>query len=324
MFGPLRMHILALMALILATGPARSDASPGQAIGVVVEDFPYLDTSGEPTDQAAVHQERLRVFMAALRRDVGADSRFRLVDGACNPSCNTDGAMDERLHAASRAGAKILIVGGIHKLSTLVQNAKAVAIDVASNRVVYQKLFTFRGDNNEAWERAEAFVAGDIRTALTDQPLAAAAVAPVALAIFDFELEDSSAAAQSTGETASDASELAGVTDAVRQLLAQSGRYRVIDVKAAGADAVKAHKLRECNGCDVPIARELGADQSLVGVIGRISRTEYTIGFQIRESRTGAVIASADSGLRMGANYSWSRGAVRLIRDRLLENEPRP
>jgi len=59
----------------------------------------------------------------------------------------------------------------------------------------------------------------------------------------------------------------------------------------------------------------------LVGVIRRVSRTEYTVRFQVREALTGAVVASADSGLRMGANYSWSRGAVRLISDRLLETQ---
>jgi hypothetical protein len=61
----------------------------------------------------------------------------------------------------------------------------------------------------------------------------------------------------------------------------------------------------------------------LVGVVSRISRTEYIIKFQLRDTQTGAVVASGDSGLRMGADYSWSRGAARLIAARLLENAPR-
>jgi len=40
----------------------------------------------------------------------------------------------------------------------------------------------------------------------------------------------------------------------------------------------------------------------LVGVIGRVSRTEYTVSFRLRDARTGAIVAGADSGLRMGAN----------------------
>ena len=43
--------------------------------------------------------------------------------------------------------------------------------------------------------------------------------------------------------------------------------------------------------------------------------------YQIRDANTGAVLSSADNGLRMGADYSWSRGAVRLIKDQLLEKK---
>jgi hypothetical protein len=81
--------------------------------------------------------------------------------------------------------------------------------------------------------------------------------------------------------------------------------------------------LRDCGGCDAAIAKKLGADQSLIGVVRRVSRTEYTIGFQVRDSTSGAVILRGDSGLRMGADYSWKRGAVRLVSDRLIESQSR-
>jgi hypothetical protein len=173
---------------------------------------------------------------------------------------------------------------------------------------------------------AETFVAHEIREKPVGSPptFQAADREPTRLAVFAFELEDTSAAAPSVGASAvdaADAAELTKVTDAVRQMLAQSPRYRVIDVGGADADAVKSHVLHDCGGCDAGIALGLGADQSLFGVIRRISRTEYTVRFQVREARTGAVVASADSGLRLGASDSWRRGAVRLISDRLLETQ---
>ena len=148
-------------------------------------------------------------------------------------------------------------------------------------------------------------------------PAKVASAAPIKLAIFDFEFEDF--ADRSAGETPSDSEQLRRVTDGVRQLLAQSGRYSLIDVGSADAAAVKARTLRECDGCDADIALKLRAEQSFVGVVRRISRTEYTVRFQIRDASTGAVVSREDSGLRMGADYSWSRGAARLIKDRLLE-----
>jgi hypothetical protein len=142
-----------------------------------------------------------------------------------------------------------------------------------------------------------------------------AASTPVKVAIFDVELEDTSAA---VSEIASDATELANTTAAIRQLLTQSGRYRVV-AAASDAEGAKTGSLHDCAGCDAAIAMKLGADQSLVGVIRRISRTEYTFRFTLRDARTGDLISGGDSGLRMGANYSWSKGAARLISDWLLE-----
>jgi hypothetical protein len=61
-----------------------------------------------------------------------------------------------------------VIIGIVHKLSTLVQNARIAAIDTTSQRVVFRKFFTFRGDNDEAWQRAERFVSEEVRDRLLE------------------------------------------------------------------------------------------------------------------------------------------------------------
>jgi len=318
------LHLVVATALLLAFSATATLAgtSDGQAKAIAVDDFSYLDTSGEPADQSVAHRRRLESFMTALRGELGADARFQLVASSCASDCATEGpALAERLRSASQDGAKILVVGKIHKMSTLVQWARLAAIDTASGTIVLEKLFTFRGDNDEAWQRAEAFVSEQLRAGLAERsasPTLAAGPAPVRLTVFPFELDDTSASAESTGETSSDAKGLTDTTDAIRQLLSQTGRYQMIDAGKAGA-ADKPAALHDCGGCDAPIALGLGAEQSLVGVIRRVSRTEYVVGFRLRDTRSGNIIASADSGLRMGANYSWSRGATRLVRDHLLE-----
>jgi hypothetical protein len=296
---------LALIGDILGFTPARAETPPAP-IGLAVADFSFLDTSGEPTDQSAVHARRLQDFMAALRRDLAAGGRLNLVLAG-----KSDETPEALVQAAKAAGAKYLVVGGIHKMSTLVQWAKVDAIDIAADRVVLSKLITLRGDTDASWLRAESFLSGDLHAAMTP--------ASIKLAIFDFEYEDFSAAASAGGATAAERVQLDATTKMVRDNFAKSGRYDVIDVAAADAPAVKTRGLRDCNGCDAALARGLGADQSFVGVVRRISRTEYTVRFQIRDAKTGAVLANEDSGLRMGADYSWSRGARRLVLDRLLE-----
>jgi hypothetical protein len=116
-----------------------------------------------------------------------------------------------------------------------------------------------------------------------------------------------------------DTARLAEVTADTRQLIAESGRYTVVDPGGVDTPEARAHMLRACNGCDAAIAVKLGAEQSFVGVVGRISRTEYVVRFQIRDARTGDIVSAATSDLYMGADYAWSRGTARLIKDRLLE-----
>ncbi len=142
---------------------------------------------------------------------------------------------------------------------------------------------------------------------------------PIKIAVFDFELDDHSAGAGIAGDKIADSLQLDRAASEARRLIAQSGRYVLVDVSNAADDAVKGHRLRQCDGCDAAIALKLGADQSFVGVVSRISRVEYVVRFEIRDAH-GALLLARQSGLRMGANDSWSRGAADLINNGLLNN----
>jgi hypothetical protein len=171
------LHAIATAALfaglLLGSSSLISDASAANAdhaLAVSFDDFIYIDTSNEPADQTAVHDKRLQAFMTALRDDVTTDRRFELVPSSCAPNCPTDGpALRDRLRAASQAGAQILIIGGLHKMSTLVQLVETAAVDTTSQRVVFRKFFTFRGDDDEALQRAERFVSEEVRDRLIER-----------------------------------------------------------------------------------------------------------------------------------------------------------
>ena len=140
-----------------------------------------------------------------------------------------------------------------------------------------------------------------------------APTAAVKIAVFPFELDDY-AAASKQGE----AEYLAQVTEEAKQQLAHSGRYSLIDTVGADMRTAQGKSLRDCNGCATAIARQLGAEQVLVGAVSRISNTEYLVKFQISDVRTGDVIGDYSTDLRMGADYSWSRGVRWLIQNRVL------
>jgi Protein of unknown function (DUF2380) len=155
--------------LAAACAAAAADGAP-LPVPIAVLDLVYVDTSGEPRDQSAEHAARTRRFSDALRRDLERTGRFRIVTPQCGAApCAASGAPSELVARAREAGAKLVLIGGVHKQSTLIQWAKLQAVDVDAGRPVLDKLLTFRGDTDEAWERAEAFAAREV-AALAPSP----------------------------------------------------------------------------------------------------------------------------------------------------------
>jgi hypothetical protein len=143
---------------------------------------------------------------------------------------------------------------------------------------------------------------------------------PVKIAVFDFELEDVSAGASLPAETAADSSRLKVVTSEARRVLAQSGRYALVDVSKVTAEPVTEKSLRTCNGCDAGIALQLGAEQSFVGVLRRVSRTEYAVMLQISDSRTGKVLNQQEAAF-LGGDEGWASGVASLLKHRVLASQ---
>jgi hypothetical protein len=111
---------------------------------------------------------------------------------------------------------------------------------------------------------------------------------------------------------------LAQSTEEARQQLLQSGRYSLVDTTAADVSAAQGRGLRNCNGCEAGIALKLGADQALIGVVTKISMMEYVVQFRVSDARKAAILSSFTTGLRMGADYSWSRGVRSLMKNQML------
>jgi hypothetical protein len=147
-----------------------------------------------------------------------------------------------------------------------------------------------------------------------------AATAPIKLVVFPFELEDFSAAAAYTPPDDVDREQLRLSTDEARRLIAESGHYKLIDPGIVNDEAAKAGKLHDCGGCEAKIAADMHADQSMIGIVTRISRTDYAVTYKIRDAQSGVLVDVEQTVLRAGANSAWSRGARWLIQRRLLEN----
>jgi hypothetical protein len=153
---------------------------------------------------------------------------------------------------------------------------------------------------------------------LAVQPAIAAKPAPIKIAVFDFELRDTSAGGGIIEADAIDIENLKKSTEEARRMLSASGRYSLINTGTIAGEIASAGGIQNCNGCDGPLAKKLGADQSMVGVVTRLNRTEYTLQILVRDAQSGAVVSSDFTGLRMGANYAWPRGVKWLMANKIL------
>ena len=152
------------LGAFLTPSSARSEDVKAPPIPIAVADFDYFDTSGEPTNQQAEHQARLQAFTNAIRADLERDGRYRVVTLSCPQTrcAASELAPAHLLERARVAGANRLLYGGIQKMSTLIQNAKVQVVDIAENKLRFDRLITFRGDTDESWQRAERFIVKDL------------------------------------------------------------------------------------------------------------------------------------------------------------------
>jgi hypothetical protein len=138
----------------------RLRAAEHGATPVVVADFDYSDSSGEIADQRAEHARRVKAFAGLLRDRLAGEGKYRVLHLACTEASCSVGSMgaDDLVAAARNADARFLIYGGIHKMSTLITWGSVQIFDVRQNQVLLSRTFSFRGDTDEAFQRAAQFV----------------------------------------------------------------------------------------------------------------------------------------------------------------------
>jgi Protein of unknown function (DUF2380) len=146
----------AMLALSLSAGAAMAT----EPVAVAVADFDYSDASGEVADQAEAHRARVAAFGQLLRDSLVADGNYRVVRLDCPGRRCTAASMppDDFVAAARRTGARLVVYGGIRKMSTLVQWGEVQLVDLDRNELLLRRTVTFRGDTDEAFRRAAGFV----------------------------------------------------------------------------------------------------------------------------------------------------------------------
>jgi hypothetical protein len=154
-------------------------------------------------------------------------------------------------------------------------------------------------------------------------PLQAASAAPPALrvAVLDFELIDTSLEGASHGVDAAETQRLKLISDKLRELLAASGKYQLVDLAPAAAKIADAGSFHGCNGCDTTIGAALGAERVVTGAIQKVSTLILILTIVERDVATGRDLQIATAQIRGDTDQSWTRGVEWLVHNRLLAGQ---
>jgi hypothetical protein len=137
------------------------------------------------------------------------------------------------------------------------------------------------------------------------------------VAVFDFELLDTSLQGEVNGPQADEQRRLTDVTEQLRKALREAGKFVVLDIAPVNA-AAHASNLQACGGCDVQYAHQLGADLAITGVVQKVSALILNMNIYLRDAHTGQLVTAMSADFRSNTDESWSRTMSYLLRNRLL------
>lgn len=160
--------LAASFAILCLALPLRSASAAPPSL--LVLDLELVDSSGEVTDQRADHERRLAAAGEILASELAARDVYAVVDPAPIQAEIDATRARQYLHAcngcevrlARQVDADRVLTGHVRKVSSLVMALWVDIKDADSGRPVVRKVLDFRGDTDQAWQRAALYMAREL------------------------------------------------------------------------------------------------------------------------------------------------------------------
>ena len=135
-----------------------------------------VDTSGEVPSQAKEHEDRLLALARYLSKTLGEDGTYSIID-ATPIRAEIDKARAVRLaecngcelDLARLVHADRVLTGEVNKVSTLIGSLRLSILNVASGQPVFNRVLSFRGDTDDAWQHAAQFFIRELNATAAQQ-----------------------------------------------------------------------------------------------------------------------------------------------------------
>lgn len=142
------------------------------------------------------------------------------------------------------------------------------------------------------------------------------AAAAEKVAVFNFELIDTSLDGQMLGPNAAEQLRLAGMAPRLREWFGRQAKYDVADMAPVETRA-EASNLEACGGCVARLAHEVGAEIAVTGTVQKVSNLILNVNLYVTDVESKKAVAAMSTDIRSNSDESWHRGLAWLIAHRL-------
>ena len=209
-----------------------------------------------------------------------------------------------RLQALTAASLDVPLVIYCHAACWLSWNAAKRAVAAG-----YRNVFWFPA-GIEGWTAAAQ------RSAVVEAQTPPAVVGLPSLVVLDLELSGDLGGPEFTVEHEA---RLKSETTRLRQNLAATGRYKLLDNGPAQEtiEHLKSQQayLHDCNGCDLDVGRQLAADLILVAWVDRVSGLILTLTYEMHDVKSAQITNRKSYDFRGDSDNAWNHAIDYMVRD---------
>lgn len=161
---------LFVTSLFFATATVVADEQPKHDYQTVVLDILITGDSSVTGDKAD-NEAKIAKFSKHLRQELQDKTRFEVINDAESLEKMKTAAQNQDLHhcngceidLSKAVGAELVILPNVFRMSHLISTLHVEFKEVESGKLIKRKSYDFRGNTDQAWERAIKYAIRDLK-----------------------------------------------------------------------------------------------------------------------------------------------------------------
>jgi hypothetical protein len=166
------------------------------------------------------------------------------------------------------------------------------------------------------WKRATLAVVALVAFVLASPVMAGIVAGKPKLVVLNVQLTGDQGGPQFAAEHTA---RLKKESEILRQQLADSGLFQVVDTTPARTLITRLESQQaywhECNGCDLEVGKQLGADQVLVTWVDRVSNLILSLTYELHGVANGRILGRKSYDFRGDNDTAWTHAITYMVRD---------